>query len=653
MKFSIPHYIILLIIGLTGVLFLLCHTFLAHPNVIWFAGVVAIILYLLCRKSHKHLKRVRFPWKELFIENKPKASVTPPIWLWILLVALIFLATALSLPFNIKQDKGAKCYIVMVESGIESKSKEQGGVERMTLFKDALLRLADKANPSDQFLPIRVGVNPKVEDSWMKSNQFKKTIRNIESGDAQSDWKKAFSAIEHIVYNKNFVYVIVGGQPEKVYKEWINGSRLPEQDHLFIRKGRTVPNVGIEYIQVFKSPFSENLGDIEVFIQIRAYNGDESRKVVVSINNKQVGKANLSIKENDSKLIPIKGLPEEGLLEVKLTPSDDQPYDDIAYAVIPTVDKIEVGVISSSPANLIKALSNISVINVQELNQENINKNELPHILILEMDLINWDSSIPQCNRIFFSGPGSKSAAMAVKPLQIKADHPLTKDLTHLDFNKIMAWPSEGSKKGAAILVTPINISGPIFPLVSSETSGRFRSAYFHFDAFSSIDFSRYRTIPVLIINALEWLAPYASLSSVVTAGTDYSLNGLPGIITEDIKLSKSPGKNIQFINISDDSISARKLEFAGIYSLTSGEKQLYRFAVNAKSSPVIKEKGLEETSIISSTVKDTREEQILPLDFVWWTIGLFLILLETMVYLKSSRLADELYAVFSQRKSL
>ena len=629
-------------------------SFLAYPGALLIAGGTAIILYWLCRTSIKLLKDQKFPWSGLFIDTVPKVPVTPPWWLWVLLVAVFFIGVAASLPTQYHESGGPKHYVVLLEAGVESRSREQESTERINLFKEALSKLADKSPVTDRFLLVRAGFEAQIVGTWMNPKKFQDTLKILIPGDAPTNWKAAFDATEQLLDKENNILVIAAGQPKKEYESWLKRSHYPRQNCMLIKKGHAEPNAGIESIRVFSSPFTEETDEIEIFVRLRGFRERLDRKVVVSLNNKELSAVELKIDEALPTILPIRSLPESGILEVKLEPFDNQPVDDIAHAVIPSPRPIDIAVLSSSP-NALEILARLPMARVRQVSLNDLKEGPLPDIIVANGRDVSPDE-LPLVNTLIFAGAGSP---IMVRPRKINVNHPLSKDLSNLDINRLEAWPSETSGAEIAVFASQItstgDTTGQLQPLVYTQTVDRCRRVFFTFDPFSFIDYKKYRTIPVLLVNAMEWLSSSLSLPAAVAAGTEFPLQGISQGGIEVLRMLED-GKYATAYELDAKAthIAAGNLEHAGVYIMSSNEMELHRFAVNAVARPIVSEKGPETLSMASEKSGDFRQQNAAYRDFPWWLAGLFFLCLETIIYMKSSGMARELWeAVTFKRASL
>ncbi|HID74542.1 MAG TPA: hypothetical protein EYP56_00930, partial [Planctomycetaceae bacterium] len=307
--------------------------------------VTAGILLWLFWRSRRRGRPAVFPWRGLFIDNPPQSPrFPPPLWLVLLVLAVLALSTAASGPRWVRPAWQVQRLVVVLESGVEALSREIEGRRRFDQLVQALRRIVASDYAKGRFILIEAGLRPRASDRWLTAGEFREALRRVEPTEAPTDWRAALDRAEIRAARQDATLVIAAGTPEQHYQRWRAETGLPERPRVFVRAGRAAPNVGIESIAVFQSPFACTTETVEVHVRVRAFDHSQVRRVRLALDDQPFGEGRVetSISQFQARTLVLPGLPRAGVLSVRLEPRDDQPADDVARAVIPQPRRLRV-----------------------------------------------------------------------------------------------------------------------------------------------------------------------------------------------------------------------------------------------------------------------------------------------------------------------
>lgn len=607
------------------------------------ASVTAYILWRVCKKMSRFFEELRFPWHGLFIEEKPDKPRVPPVWLWILLGAVLLLGIAAALPRRKAESPAPKRHLILVSAGVESQSRELG-ISRIERLKKMIQAYAQDQNPQDEFQVVAVGVQPRVTGPWIRSDQMQDTLAKVVTSDAVSNWQAAFDAADQWLTSIPGILVIAAGDPAARYQRWLIDSQLPPRSCVYLRAGESASNVGITSVSVIHSPF-QRPEETLVLVRFEAFSASQQKvNLRLFFDGKQLDSGPIgSLPADQPATLPISGFPGPGRLELIVDSREDaQPADNRAFAVIPPSQQLHIAVAQEDKRafEILQRLALANLIQVHAVDPARPYDEDPPDIFITHVDPAGGDPP-SRVNTLLIGGTGSPVRAM---PVGIEADHPIGQGLGDVDFRRVQAWRSQVVNADAAVVgaeVSDLDLpTGGTFPLVWTQSRGRCRQARFAFDPFAFSNYQQVRKVPILLANALEWLAPVSTLPASLTAGASLDLNGIgPGVLRLERSDSGSDWQPVCDIQEDQGLIPPETLERAGLYRLRRGEQMVWEFAVNAAACPVVAEAGAKEQQ--SYAAANQNQEMGMPWDKKFWMIGGGLILLETLVYLFSSRLAQ------------
>jgi hypothetical protein len=619
-----------------------------HPPVLWGAGILAVALLVLFRKATVVCPDLALPWEGFFIEAPPQQDSRriPPLWVWILAAAVMALGYAASQPIGPPDRSLPRLNVVLLEADVTSQSRELGGRRRLDRLRDALRQWSSGRPADDRFLLIRVGSRPTILGAELTPSQFAEALDQVQPGDAPADWDAALRLALTNLRGDHRVLALAAGQPYEHWDKWSARTGTAPPPLVYFREGASRPNTAIETVSVLDSPFKTDPRDFEVFICFRHFGAAPKRNATLLVNGKHLGDQEVPGGRDQVVVWSLPGkIREPGVLTIRLTPADDQPADDVARVVLPQRQPLRIGV-SPSIARAMPTLQNLArafPIELVDLAASSPGASE-PLGLIIVPPPSGPDGHLPDCNAMVVGGAG---APVTVVPLGLDFDHPLCRDVTRLDVAEMPAWPAEDDSSGDVALHgatkgSPTSSSGRFLTLAWTTLERRYRRAHFAFDPFAYGPKFEVRAAALLLINAVEWLAPETVLPLSLTAGMPVPLGGIgPGPVS--VQREAAEGRAAEDVASASETameIPGAALELAGIHQLLRAGRPAGRFAVNPASSPIVGEHGPAIEDLTTQSALTTPGRKPSPADFLWWGLGLALLALETLWFLwKTGRL--------------
>ncbi len=596
--------------------------------------LVTGILLRLFRQSHRKAPPIDFPWKGLFFVNPPQASSIPPFWLMVLLCALFLLTIAATQPIKYDTGNEPEYCVVLPETGLEAQSIEQGNRPRLDHLVDLLTQWAGKRPSRDRFLLISAGIQPSESNDWLSAAELARHLRMIEAVDGPTDWQTAFDRAEVHLGRTDGTLVVAAGTPETHHTAWLRKTMLDDRSHVYLRSGEPAPNAGVESISVFHSPFAESSNTLDVHVRLRAFGDEQTRRLVFRLNGNKLilpggdssGEIPIRITPGHPTTIPLIGIPESGRLEIKLMPPDDQPADDLARAVIPELKTIRVGLLHTA-LKVQAVLERLPGFEVEVTQPDQVSSSI--DICIADARKISR-ADLPDKNCLIFAGEGRPVDAML---LGTDDHHPLCKGVGPPDFRSLQIWLPEVTDVNVAMLASQTFggtiPSGVARPALWTETHRGQRIVGFAFDPFR-FDFDRFRKVPILLANSLEWLSSLADKPLAVHLGAE------PDFLQDTHTLIwNAPADAAEGRAAEPNPIEA--LEKAGFYRALARERSQWHFAANAPTRPIVNEPGgpIQQATVVQ-TAPDRRDKRR-SVDFWLWVGSLGLLALELFLYFLSS----------------
>jgi hypothetical protein len=483
------------------------------PSALWWlllAGVI-IFFYLLKLKRKRILVPSVLLWTRALEEveaNAPFKKLRHNLLLVLQLLALIALVFALARPLVTTQALATGSTVIIIDSTASMSARDEDGGSRLDRAKQLARRMIEGLSGGDRAAIIesssRVSVRSPLTSDVAALDE---AIALVEETEAPGNLTDALRLAEQLARSERDANVVIigdgGGSPVgsppgssfELSARNISDSQVGSVR--FVRVGRRSDNVGI--VSMNSRSFADS-GRRELFAAVSNF-GDRARSVGVElkIEGVLIDARTLDLGANERRGLVFESLPGNGgMAELKLDVDDDLAADNVAYAVVPSSQKIRVGIVSDNPFLLEALVANTGV------EATRISENSAGEFDCLVSDgaaIIEGSRPVlainPRDTAGLWRATGSREHPEVTS---VERAHPVNSFLSYADLNV------EGvAIRETASWLRPI-VSAGNDPLIWAGDDGRRRMVMVGFDLARS-DLPLKVEFPILLANAVSWLA--------------------------------------------------------------------------------------------------------------------------------------------------
>lgn len=332
-------------------------------------GAIIVFFYLLKLKRKRTVVPSILLWKraiEEFEANAPFKKLRRSFLLLVQLIALAALVFALARPVVVTRALASGSTVIVIDSTASMRTRDEDAGSRLDRAKQLAREMIDGLGGSSDRAAIIESSSRVTVRSPLTSDRaaLDHAIDDIQETDAPGVLSDAVRLAEQIAKSERDSSVVIisdGGSaiapeaqsPLEPSRRALAPSR--ETSIRFVQVGRRADNVGIIGMnsrQLSGSPRRELFASIANF-------GDRPRAFAVElkIEGNLVDARTINLDSNDRRALVFGSLPGEGgLAELRLDVEDDLASDNVAYAFLPSAQRVRVGVAGENPF-LIEALA--------------------------------------------------------------------------------------------------------------------------------------------------------------------------------------------------------------------------------------------------------------------------------------------------------
>jgi hypothetical protein len=549
---------------------------LLSSSALWWLllGAIIILFYLLKLKRKRTIVPSVLLWKRALEEveaNAPFKKLRRSLLLLLQLLALAALVFTIARPLVVTRALTSGSTVIVIDSTASMRARDEDAGSRLDRAKQLASEMIKSLTASDRAAIIESSSRVTVRSPLTSDHAaLASAISDIEETDAPGVLTDAVLLAEQISRSERDSSVVIisdGGsaiapeiqQPLEPSRRSMLFSR--ETAIRFVRVGRRSDNVGI--IALNSRRVSE-AARREMFASIVNF-GDHNRTFAaeLKIEGKLVDARTIDLAANERRALIFDSLPGDGgLAELKLDVEDDLASDNVAYAFVPSAQRVRVGVLGENPF-LIEALEANPEIDASKIGTT-------ANSFSPEFDcFVTVGSNAVEGNRpmLIINPPNAASLwrtnGQRERPeiTSVERSHPVNSFLSYGDLHIESIATRE-----VAPWLKPI-VSAGNDPVIWAGDDGHRRMVLIGFDLEQS-DLPLKVEFPILLANSLSWLAGRDATSTerAVRAGQPAMLQTVApsAIIT-------MPAGNIREVAAREGSVVFADTLRAGRYVVNGG----------------------------------------------------------------------------------
>ncbi len=584
---------------------------------------VIIILYLLKQRHQDYTVSSLFLWEEVLRDleaNAPWQKLKKNILMMLQILAIIFLALAMSRPFlnAVGGEKGS--VIVAIDTSL-SMQADDVGKSRFEEAKSRAQEYISNLKPGTKVTLISMGRNAVIlENISDDKNSLLQKLTNLKVTNGISNIDDARSLISSIARQNSDTEVVVFSDTD---------FSIPGVNMNFSK----ISNSGENFAIVLLSHTRTENG-FAVLSRIANYSaGDEKVPVSLYVDGRVFDAKNVDIKKGDISNVYWNNIPEDiKLLEVRIDRKDSLSLDNTAWNAVNPSNSSKVLLVTERNVFIEKAVSISSGIELYKTGYDDTESLKGYNLYILDGFI---PEKLPQDGNIMILAPTQND----LFEMEGEVKNPVVETLDEEIFRYISSYDFSIGK--TRIIKTP-KWGKEI--LRFKEGTGAFSGQYekrrvlvFGFDVHNT-DIPLTPAFPILMTNALEWLLP-STIKNIESVYPGEALNFNLDPKAQEAFITTPSGRSIKVAPPFPASLFYDTDE-VGIYTLNqkmAESESSFHFTVNVPAE--------QESDLMKSEIKDSGNdasggtEEVKPVNtgmnlqwiFLW--VILALLLIEWWVY--------------------
>ncbi|MEK6406550.1 MAG: VWA domain-containing protein [Acidobacteriota bacterium] len=476
-------------------------------------GATIVFFYLLKLKRKRTVVPSILLWKqaiEEFEANAPFKKLRRSFLLLVQLLALAALGFALARPVVVTRALASGSTVIIIDSTASMRARDEDAGSRLDRAKQLAREMIDGLAGSDRAAIIESSSRVTVRSPLTSDRAtLAHAIDDIQETDAPGVLNDAVRLAEQIAKSERDASVVIisdGG----------SGIAMEAQSSLELSLRAVSPSreTSIRFVRVGSRAY--NLGIIAM--NSRQLSGSTRREMFASIANfgarpraaaaelkiegNLVDARTINLDSNDRRALVFDSLPGEGgLAELRLDVEDDLASDNVAYAFLPSAQRVRVGVAGENPF-LIEALAANSDISASTIGATAASISSEFDCFVSE-GLGAFEATRPM---LLINPPDAaglwRTTGQRERPeiTLVERSHPVNSFLSYSDLH-IESVP----RREVPSWLKPI-VSAGNDPVIWAGDDGRRRVVMIGFDLARS-DLPLKVEFPILLANSLSWLA--------------------------------------------------------------------------------------------------------------------------------------------------
>ncbi len=485
-----------------------------NPIALLFAATIPVIiaLYLLRLKRKKKVVASTFFWTEMVQDLQANVPFQKLRWNILLLLQILIAAAIITAMIDLSVraalNEGQRT-IFVVDTSASMNAKDEGSTRFENAVDDIMLYCRN-LSAREEVMIIEAGEYAQTAlDFTDRTQAIERALGSIKTQDTRSDLATAYalamSRASEIDKPKIIIVSDFSGVDVDLFRD-------PPYPVSFLDSGGSARNVGITDFMITGLSESGNMVSFNAFLSVRNYiDRPVEFNVEFHVAGELVDVRSMTIESGSRCGKVYSDIPyTDGVIEVRLDMEDDLETDNVAYAILPASDSMEVLVAGDDPF-LLLALAGIPGIRLYKIDRSE-------YVPGAGYDLTffpGWAPEVlPTGNYVFFNPPDREYLPVTVTgqveyPSVTDWDdgHPMLRFINPGSFNVFAASAVEPDQ-GSMVLVDADST-----PLMVYGERNYLRAVVFPFDL-TNTDLITRPTFPILIFNVVSFYRTYLESGS-------------------------------------------------------------------------------------------------------------------------------------------